>query len=180
MSPFCPCSTDRQCHCARTAYEKMKRYAVRSLRWFDGTSPELLFCMCCVPTTYQWHMGAAHAVHLANEWQCHCVWCRIWEPDQCISTAQVAYAQHTSHERVAINAILWSMASVCTAHGRRTCRTYKYTSLYSCGNVMCGLWMRHLNVQLISKVQFNLANLISHVHHSNNIALVIGKMIGYL
>ena len=122
---LCPCSTGRRCHGAHTAYEKNNRYAARSPRWFGGTSPALLFRMCCVSTAYQWRMGDAHA---AYEWRCHCVWCRAWELDHCVFTAQVAYAQRTSHERAAVNAILWRMAGVCIAHGLRTCRTYEYTS----------------------------------------------------
>ena len=87
-------------------YEKMNRYAAKSPRWFDGTSPVLLFRMCCVSTAYRWRMGDAHAAHMAHEWRCHCVWCRVLELDHCVFTAQVAYAQHTSHIRAAINAIL--------------------------------------------------------------------------
>ena len=48
--------------------------------------------------------------------------------NHCVFTVQVAYAQRTSHERAAVNAILWRMAGVCTAHGLRTCRTYENTS----------------------------------------------------
>ena len=125
---LCPCFTDRRCHGAHTAYEKINRYAARSPRWFGGTSPAPLFRMCCVSTAYQWRMGDAHAAHIAYEWRCHCVWCRVWELDHCVFTAQVAYAQRTSHERAAVNAILWRMTGVCTAHGLRTCRTYEYTS----------------------------------------------------
>ena len=128
---LCPCSTGRRCHGARMAYVKINRYAVRSLRWFGGTSPVLLFRMCCVSTAYQWRMGDAHAAHMAYEWRCHCVWCRVWEPDHCVSTAQVAYAQRTSHVRAAIKAVLWCMVGVCTAHGLRICLTCKYTS-YMC------------------------------------------------
>ena len=127
---MCSCSTGRRCHSARTAYEKMNRYAAKSPRRFGGTSPALPFRMCCVSTAYRWRMGDAHAAHMAYEWRCHCVWCRVWELDHCVFTAQVAYAQRTSHVRAAVNAILWRMAGVCTAHGLRTCRTYKYISLY--------------------------------------------------
>ena len=128
LDPLCLCSTGRRCHGAHTAYEKNNRYAARSPRWCGGTSPALLFRMCCVSTAYQWRMGDAHAAHMAYEWRCHCVWCRVWELDHCVFTAQVAYAQRTSHERAAVNAILWRMAGVCIAHGLRTCRTYEYTS----------------------------------------------------
>ena len=105
----------------------MNRYAVGSPRWFGGTFPALLFRMCCVSTAYQWRMGGAHAAHMAHEWQCYCVWRRAWEPDNCVSTAQVAYAQRTAYVRAPINAILRRMAGVCTAYGLRTCRTYKYS-----------------------------------------------------
>ena len=123
---LCPCSTGRRRHCARTAYEKMNR----SPRWFGGTFPALLFRMCCVSTAYQWRMGGAHAAHMAHEWQCYCVWRRAWEPDNCVSTAQVAYAQRTAYVRAPINAILRRMAGVCTAYGLRTCRTYKYSPFF--------------------------------------------------
>ena len=109
---------------------KMNSYAVRSPRGFGGTSPALLLRTCCVSTEFQWRMGDAHVAHMAHEWRCYCVWCRVWQPYHCVSTAQVAYAQHTSHVRAAINAILWRTRSVCTAHWLRTCGTYKYTSLY--------------------------------------------------
>ena len=127
---LCPCSTGRRCHGARTAYEKNNRYAARSPRWFGGISPVLLFRMSCVSTAYGWRMDDAHAAHMAYEWRCHCVWCRVWELDHCVFTVQVAHTQRTSHVRAAVNAILWRMAGVCTAHELRTCRTYKYTSTY--------------------------------------------------
>ena len=122
---LCPCSTGRRCHGARTAYEKMNRYTARSPRRFGGTFPALLFCMRCVSTAYRWCMGDAHAVHMAYEWRCHCIWCRLWELDHCVFMAQVAYAQRTSDVRAAVNTILWCTAGICTAHGLRMCRTYK-------------------------------------------------------
>ena len=98
---------------------KNEQIRSRSPRWFGGTSPALVSCMCCVSTTYQWRMGDAHAAHMAYERRCHCVWCRVWEPDHCVSTAQVAYAQRTPHVRAAINAILWRMAGVWRAYVQR-------------------------------------------------------------
>ena len=70
------------------------------------------------------------------------------------------------------------------AHGGRmysawaayTCRTYKYTSCYSCGNVnvIFKCPVEYLNVQ------FNLANFISHLNHRNDIILITVRMIVYL
>ena len=156
----------------------MNRYAVGSPRWFGGTSPALLFCMCCVSTAYQWSMGDAHAAHKAHEWRCRRTWCRVWEPDHCVSTAQVSYAQHTSHIPAR-----GDQRDSTAYDGRmyRTCRTYKYTSFCSCHNVnawavngTCKCPVEYLNVQ------FNLGYLISHVHHRNDIILITGRMIGYL
>ena len=173
---LCPCSTGRRCHSASAAYEKMNRYAVGLPRWFGGTSPALLFRMCCVSTTYRWRKGDAHAAHMAYEWRCHCASCRVWELDHCVFMTQVACAQRTSHVRAVVNAILWRMVGVCTAHGLRTCRTYKYTSLYvSCGcdisKCPCSWIHMYLNVL------FHLSNLNSHVYHKNDIVLMTGRMI---
>ena len=115
----------------RRSYKKMNRYAVRSPRWFGGTSPVLLFRMCCISTAYQWRMGDTHAAHMTYEWRCHCIWCHVREPNLCVSMAQVAYTQRTSHIGAAINVILWRMAGVCTAHGLRTCRTCKHTYMWA-------------------------------------------------
>ena len=112
-------------HDARTAYVKMNRYALRSLRWFGGTFPALLFLMRCVSAAYQWHMGDAHAAHMAYEWRCHCLWCRVWDPDHCVTTVQVAYAQQTFHVRTTM-----AGEPINTPHH------------------ICELLMWHLNVQL--------------------------------
>ena len=65
---------------------------------------------------------------------------------------------------------------MCSAWAVYTCRTYKYISFYSCGNVnvIFKCTVEHLNVQ------FNLANLISHVNHRNDIILITVRMTGYL
>ena len=120
------CKGPRKCH--GTVMEKSLNFILGILYEPCRTSPALLFRMCCVSTAYQWRMGDAHAAHMAYEWRCHCVWSRVWELDHCVFTAQVAYAQRTCHEGAAVNAILWRMAGVCTAHGLRTCQTYEYTS----------------------------------------------------
>ena len=151
---LCPCSTGRRCHGARTAYEKMNRYAVRSPRWFGGTSPALLFHMCCVSTAYQWRMGDAHVAHMAHDWRCHCLWCRVWEPDHWVSPVQVAYTQGTSHILAAINAIIWRTVGICTVHGLPTCRTYKHTLYMWAVNVtfkcpFCLIWYRMSIIETI-------------------------------
>ena len=116
---LCPCSTGRRCHGARTAYEKMNRYAARSPRRFGGTSLALLFRMCCVSTAYLWRMnGDATAYDVAYE-------------NLTIGYSRRKWRMHSVHPtRAAVNAILWRVAGACTAHGLRTCRTYQYTSLY--------------------------------------------------
>ena len=81
------------------------------------------------------HVLRINCVSMAHGWctcgaQCYCVWRRAWEPDNCVSTAQVAYAQRTAYVRAPINAILRRMAGVCTAYGLRTCRTYKYSPFF--------------------------------------------------
>ena len=159
FSILCPCSTGRRPHGAHSVYKNMNRYAVRSLRWFGGTSPALLLCMCCVSTADQGHMGDAHAAHFAHEWWCHCIWCRVWEPDHYVSTPQVVYAQRTSHVCAAIIAILWRMTGMCTVHGLHTCRTNKCISYITLANV----WAVNVTFKCPVhnlKVQLNFSNLI--------------------
>ena len=78
--------------------------------------------------------------------------------------------------RGAVNAILWRMAGVWAAHGLRTCRTYKYTSYMWPVNVTfkCPYSWKHMYLNF----QLHLSNLISHVHHRNDIVLITGRMIG--
>ena len=61
---LCPFSTGRRCHSARTAYEKMNRYAARTPRRFGGTSPALLFRMHinCVSMAHGWCTCGAYGV----------------------------------------------------------------------------------------------------------------------
>ena len=156
--------------------KKNNRYAARSPRWFGGTSSALLFRMCCVSTAYRWRMGDAHATHMAYEWRFHCVWCRVWELDHCVFTAQVAYARRTSHVRAAVNAIRWRMAGVCTF--RMGCVHAKLinTPHYMRGVSVTFKWPCSL-IHMYLNVQFHLSNLIWHVYHRNDIVLITGRII---
>ena len=134
-------ATGRRCHGAHTAYEKNNRYAARSPRWFGGTSPALLFRMCCVSTAFQWRMGNAHAAHLAYEWRCHCVWCRVWELDNCVFTAQVAYARTRGgqHDSMAYGGRMYSAWAA-------------YMPNLWIHLIICELWMWHLNVHVVEHI----------------------------
>ena len=120
-----------------TAYEKMNRYAARS-PWFGGTSPALLFRMCCVSTAYRWRMGNAHAAHMTYGWRCHCVCCRVWELDHGVFTVQVACAQRTSHVRSAVNAILWRMMGMGCVHAEPI----------NAPHFICNMWLWHFKMSM--------------------------------
>ena len=149
--------------------------------------------MCCVWTAYQWRMDYAHVAHMTHEWRCHCVWCRVGEPDNCVSTAQVAYAQRTSNSPCT----RWSM-SVHLTYARRSTRFYGVwlayvqrmgcvhaklinTSHYILVVTLANVWAVNVTFRWpiqYQNVQFKLSNLISHVHHRNDVVLISGRMIG--
>ena len=106
------------------------------------------YYFACV--AYQLRIDDAHATHMAYECRCHCVWFRVWELYHCIFTAQVAFAQRTSHVCAAVNAIRWRSVA------------YKWP---------CNWIHMYLNVQ------FHLSNLIPYVYHRNDIVLITGRII---
>ena len=129
-----PCSTGRRCHCARMAYGKMNIYAVRSPRWFGGTSPALLFRMCF------------NCVSMANVWRTCCAYGAWMTMPLCMMSRMItwilrihgasgvcmAYISSTRGDQLDSTAYGGRMYSAWAAYTRRTS---KYTSFYSCGNV---------------------------------------------
>ena len=91
----------------------------------------------------------------------------------------IAYISSTRGDQLDSTAYGGRMYSAWAAYTRRTS---KYTPFYSCGNVSksvsCG-WRFKCPVEYLN-VQFNLANLITHVNHRNDIILITVGMIGYL
>ena len=85
--------------------------------------------------------------------------------------------------RAAINSILRRMVVVCTAHGLRTHAEPLNTPHSILVVTLANVWAVDVRLKCpveYLNVQFNLANLISHVNHRNDIILITVVMIGYL
>ena len=106
----------------RRSYGVRKNEQIRSkitkMVWWNisGITSSHVFRIYGVPMVHGWLTW-----RMTHEWRRHCVWCSVWETDHCVSMAQVARAQRTSHVCAAINAILWRLAGLCTCVQRMGC-----------------------------------------------------------
>ena len=137
----------------------------------DGLVEHLRRCYfaCVAYQLYQWRIGDAHAAHMAYEWRWHCVWCRVWELDHCVFTAQVAYAQRTSHERAGVwRAYVQRMGCVHAELMNTPHNMWAVNVTFKCP------WSW---IHMYLNVLFHLSNLIMHGYHRNEIVLITGRII---
>ena len=180
----------RRCHGARTAYEKMNRYAVRSPRWLDGTFPALLFEMVW------WNISGATISHVLR---INCVsMARGWRTFGAYGVWMAMPLRTMSHMRTWPLGIHGAsgvrMQSVHPTYTRRSTRFYgvwrAYVQCMGCVHAehitaphyIYELWMWISNVQLHSYVSNYPVSFAIwygiYIYHRNDKVLITGRMIG--
>ena len=146
------------------------RSKIAKMVWWNISC--LLFCMCCVSTAYRWCMSDAYATNMLYEWWCH-LWCRIWEIDHCVFTAQVAYAQ--------LGCTCGDQRDSIVYGGRMYSAWAAYAPNLWIHLIICELWMWHLNVHVVECIHMypnvHFHCLIWYRMCRNDVVLVTGIMI---